>query len=346
MLVGHEVTLKKRKWDIFISHASKDKARVVTPLANKLIEYGLRVWLDDRVIQPGHSIRRSIDEGLSRSHFVVVVLSPSFVSRPWPLMELDAALSLEVGGASRIIPVRHRMSCTRVRETMPLLADKRTVSTNLGNDRQYESIKIDQCAKEILSAVQECLQRRSLPEFLESLELWITDGCKELRIGQEWDLPDDLLQLLAERYSCEQAAGAALSSDVRNVIGALYSLDTQKLPKIIWSKAYRPGPLGSLILPYGFRGPIQTATGNRVRGGTLHIRRSHIELDLWDKSGNDLKLGDGDLEDLQVAFQALGQGAVRIAQRFGLVGDVSCGFPSVVSDEVVRGWAYLHMDVV
>jgi len=42
-------------YDVFISHSSKDKP-VVRKLGNRLKKDGLRVWLDDRVIQPGDMI--------------------------------------------------------------------------------------------------------------------------------------------------------------------------------------------------------------------------------------------------------------------------------------------------
>lgn len=55
------------EWDIFISHASEDKADFVEPLATRLQERRLRVWYDNFTLTVGDSLRRSIDRGLAQS---------------------------------------------------------------------------------------------------------------------------------------------------------------------------------------------------------------------------------------------------------------------------------------
>ena len=52
-----------KTWDVFISHASEDKAAVTNPLANSLERAGLRVWLDRQELRLGDSLREKIDEG-------------------------------------------------------------------------------------------------------------------------------------------------------------------------------------------------------------------------------------------------------------------------------------------
>ena len=66
------------KWDLFISHASEDKADVVIPLAHALELGGLRVWLDRQQLTIGDTLRQKIDEGLAQSRFGAVVLSEHF----------------------------------------------------------------------------------------------------------------------------------------------------------------------------------------------------------------------------------------------------------------------------
>lgn len=63
------------EFDVFISHASEDKAEIARPLAESLARAGLRVWLDEFELQLGDSLREKIDQGLSLSRFGVVVLS-------------------------------------------------------------------------------------------------------------------------------------------------------------------------------------------------------------------------------------------------------------------------------
>ena len=44
------------KYDVFISHASQNKANFVAPLAGLLSGMGIRVWYDDFVLKVGDSL--------------------------------------------------------------------------------------------------------------------------------------------------------------------------------------------------------------------------------------------------------------------------------------------------
>src|SRR5262249_47063162 len=78
-----------KRWDVFISHASEDKDEFVRPLAKALEQSGLEVWFDETTLKVGDRLRESIDYGLSRSRFGVVVLSKHFFSKNWPKEELE-----------------------------------------------------------------------------------------------------------------------------------------------------------------------------------------------------------------------------------------------------------------
>jgi hypothetical protein len=69
------------EWDVFISHASEDKEDFVRLLAERLRTHGLRVWYDDFTLTVGDSLRRSIDRGLARSRYGIVVISPNFLRK-------------------------------------------------------------------------------------------------------------------------------------------------------------------------------------------------------------------------------------------------------------------------
>jgi len=66
------------KYDVFLSHSSKDKA-VVRPLVERLRADGLRVWFDEWVIKPGDSIPVKIAAGtfLHSAFFLLPFLSGS-----------------------------------------------------------------------------------------------------------------------------------------------------------------------------------------------------------------------------------------------------------------------------
>ena len=119
-------------YDVFISHASEDKERVVLPLATMLEASGLKVWLDKTTLTLGDSLRQAIDRGLAKSRFGIVVLSHAFFGKSWPQRELDGLISREDAGVKVILPIWHGISYQDVSEKFPLLAGRLAVSTDKG----------------------------------------------------------------------------------------------------------------------------------------------------------------------------------------------------------------------
>lgn len=119
-------------FDIFISHASEDKEDIVRPLADQLRQRGLRVWLDETEIKLGDSLRRSIDHGLSRSRYGLVILSPSFLKKEWPQKELDGLVAREDGTEKVILPIWHNVTRAEIAAYSPTLADKLAAPTLKG----------------------------------------------------------------------------------------------------------------------------------------------------------------------------------------------------------------------
>jgi hypothetical protein len=119
-------------WDVFISHASEDKADVVLPLARELERAGLRVWLDVHELGIGESLLTEIDEGLANSGFGVVVLSPAFFAKSWTRSELNGLFAMEQSHGKRILPVWHRVQKPDVAKFSPILADRMAGSTENG----------------------------------------------------------------------------------------------------------------------------------------------------------------------------------------------------------------------
>ncbi len=119
-------------WDVFISHASEDKAAVAMPLHDALTERGLKVWLDKGELRIGDSLRRKIDYGLAHSSFGIVVMSKSFFAKGWPQYELDGIVGLSVAGKQRMLPIWHEISKDEVEQESPSLADRiaRTTATS------------------------------------------------------------------------------------------------------------------------------------------------------------------------------------------------------------------------
>lgn len=134
------------EFDVFISHASEDKADFVEQLAYHLRERHLRVWYDSYTLKLGDSLRTAIDNGLSRSRFGVVVLSKNFCRKDWTRRELEGLLALERNGRKVILPIWHNVTYEDVARFSPMLADRVALTTNS---------PLDQIVAGILSVVRD-----------------------------------------------------------------------------------------------------------------------------------------------------------------------------------------------
>jgi hypothetical protein len=112
------------RWDAFISYASEDRDDVAQPLAEALSSSGLRVWFDQAELSIGDSLRERIDDGLARSSFGIVILSPAFFQKHYPARELNGLAQREIEGEKVILPIWHKVTDTEVRRFSPPLADR------------------------------------------------------------------------------------------------------------------------------------------------------------------------------------------------------------------------------
>jgi TIR domain len=112
-----------KEWDVFISHASEDKNTFVRPLAQALDQLGVRVWYDEFTLRPGDSLSTSIDKGIARSLFGLVVISESFIGKPWTERELQGLVAGTIAGETTIVPIWLGVSHKTVYQFSPPLAD-------------------------------------------------------------------------------------------------------------------------------------------------------------------------------------------------------------------------------
>jgi len=130
----------KFEWDIFICHASEDKEDFVRPLAEELISKNLRVWYDEFSLELGNSLRQSIDNGLAKSRYGIVVLSPSFFKKDWPQKELNGLVSRERNGIKVILPIWHKIGIDNIIKFSPILADRVAAKSSEGVEKVVEQI--------------------------------------------------------------------------------------------------------------------------------------------------------------------------------------------------------------
>jgi len=80
---------------VFVSHSAKDSG-FVKQLATDLKDAGIAVWFDQWEIKVGDSIIEKINEGISSSDYLIVVLSKSSTTSKWVREELSAAKTIEI----------------------------------------------------------------------------------------------------------------------------------------------------------------------------------------------------------------------------------------------------------
>lgn len=120
-------------YDVFISHASEDKENFVRPLAEALRAHRVEVWYDEFTLRPGDSLRRSIDRGLSKSRYGVVILSKHFFQKRWTEWELDGLVQRQLNSSNRlIIPIWHDVDRKTVLDYSAPLADIVAIQSTKG----------------------------------------------------------------------------------------------------------------------------------------------------------------------------------------------------------------------
>lgn len=119
-------TAGKLEWDTFISHASEDKESFVRELARKLRDRGVKVWYDEFTLLLGDSLVKSIEKGLAKSRYGIVVLSHAFFSlaKDWPQKELAELSKRERDGEKVILPIWLDVSEEDILHYYPPLVDR------------------------------------------------------------------------------------------------------------------------------------------------------------------------------------------------------------------------------
>lgn len=165
------------EYDAFICHASEDKDSFVRPLANELHRRGLNVWYDEFSLKVGDSLRRSIDQGLAKSFYGVVVLSPDFFRKEWPQKELDGLTALESGMRKVILPIWHKVEKDYVLKYSPILADRIAINSSHGIEHVVDELlrvikPKDKFERLLSDAIKKWITHDILPSIEDLYTLW------------------------------------------------------------------------------------------------------------------------------------------------------------------------------
>jgi len=121
------------EYDVFVSHAWEDKESFADEFVKELRNLGAKVWYDTTQMKWGDSMRAKIDDGLKKSRFGVVVLSPNYIAehKYWTKTELDGLFQMESINGKTLLPIWHNLTKQQVMNYSPIIASKLAMSTAL-----------------------------------------------------------------------------------------------------------------------------------------------------------------------------------------------------------------------
>ncbi len=114
------------KFDFFISYSSENSYEIIVPLAREMKKAGITYFLDLEQIQCGESLNDKLTFGITKSKYVLAIITENSIKKPWVRVELNAALHRQISSRqTRLLPVISGTTrqVKQILETMPLLRD-------------------------------------------------------------------------------------------------------------------------------------------------------------------------------------------------------------------------------
>ena len=112
------------RFDVFISHANKDKIDYVEELKNEIKNLGVNVFYDKEIIDWGDNWKQVILNGIEKSRFAIIVISNNFFGREWTDKELKMFLEKQNKNEQKIIlPILYNVTPEEVFKMYPELEE-------------------------------------------------------------------------------------------------------------------------------------------------------------------------------------------------------------------------------
>ena len=123
--------VQMKEYDVFLSHANKDKNTYVNRLYKALSSLGVNIYYDKDSIEWGDKWKEHILDGTAKSEFAIIVISENYFGREWAEKELNEFLNRQNGEGQKIIlPITHKISLEQLREKYPSVADIQTIDSS------------------------------------------------------------------------------------------------------------------------------------------------------------------------------------------------------------------------
>lgn len=118
------------EYDVFISHANKDKADLIEELYQSLDKLGIKIFYDKESLEWGDNWKDRILNGTKKAEFAIIVISENFFDREWTERELAEFLGRQDrNGQKLILPILHNISVEQLKEKYPSVADIQAIDS-------------------------------------------------------------------------------------------------------------------------------------------------------------------------------------------------------------------------
>ena len=141
----------KEVYDVFLSHASEDYKHITEQLYKELTDLDLKVWIDrsNQDSLAANGLRQEIDSAIYGSKYSVIILSTSYMVKPWTNREFDGLCTMELARLQTLLYIWHNVSFYDVLKFSPPAANK------FARETSKES------AKEIATAINKIIKASS-----------------------------------------------------------------------------------------------------------------------------------------------------------------------------------------
>lgn len=118
------------EYDVFLSHANKDKADLVDELNTSLEKLGVKIFYDKKSLEWGDKWKERILEGTKKAEFAIIVISENFFDREWTEKELNEFLNRQNrNGQKLILPIVHNITNEDLQKKYPYVADIQAIDS-------------------------------------------------------------------------------------------------------------------------------------------------------------------------------------------------------------------------
>ena len=140
------------EYDVFISHASKDKTDLVEELYQSLNKLGVAIFYDKESLEWGDNWKDRILNGTNKAEFAIIVISENFFDREWTERELSEFLNRQNrNGQKLILPILHNITVSQLQEKYPSVADLQAIDSSKYNCDQIALLFARQLIKRLKS---------------------------------------------------------------------------------------------------------------------------------------------------------------------------------------------------